>query len=190
MGFAINLTQEQFEQVATDVVDRIVAEAALVMQKKLKASGIVLTGELMNSFNNQMTVVSRDLYAEFSISFAGYGRFKDMRQLLYEKMPPIEVMEEYIEQVGLDKFKYVPGYLLNAKYRVLHIPDSRAINRIAWGIARSRIFTAKIRHYKRNAFYNPTRGKLIYETAYKLLESLPGPILQAIKEQLDYRIRS
>ena len=84
-------------------------------------------------------MVGRDMYAEFTIGFAGYGRFKDMRQLLYEKMPPIEAMEEFVKEVGLEKFGYVPGYLLNAKYRVLHITDSRAINRIAWGIAVSRL---------------------------------------------------
>lgn len=184
MATAINLTQEQFEQVATDVVGVLVQEAMIVMQRKIKAAGMVLTGELMDSLRHQQVITARDLYAEFSIGFAGYGRFKDMRQLLYEKMPPIEVMEAFVKQLGVEAFDYVPGYLTDAKRRVA-IPDSRAINRIAWGIARSRIFTANIRNYKRNAFYNPTRGKLIYETSYKLLESLPEPILQAIKQQLE-----
>lgn len=184
MAFAVNLTKEQFERIATDVVGAIVAEASIVMQRKIKAAGLVLTGELMDSLRHQTVVVGRDLYAEFSIGFAGYGRFKDMRQLLYEKMPPVDVMEAFVKQLGVEAFDYVPGYLTDRKKRV-DLPDSRAINRIAWGVARSRIFTAKIRHYKRNAFYNPTRGKLIYETSYKLLESLPEPILRGIKEQLE-----
>lgn len=183
MGVAVNLTQEQFERIATDVVGTIVAEATIVMQRKIKDAGYVLTGDLMNSLRHQAIVVGRDLYAEFSIGFAGYGRFKDMRQLLYEKMPPVEVMEEFVRQLGVEAFDYVPGYLKDRKQRV-DLPDSRAINRIAWGVARSRIFTARIRHYKRNAFYNPTRGKLIYETSYKILEALPEPIMRAIKDQL------
>ncbi len=182
---ALTLTQEQFEQVATEVVGNLVAEATLVMQRKLQKAGVVLTGDLLNSLHHQSVVVGRELYAEFAIGFAGYGRFKDMRQLLYEKMPPIEVMEEFVEKVGLENFKYVPGYLLNAKYRVLHIPDKRAINRIAWGIASSRIFLAKIRHYKRSAFYNSTRGKLVYEAGYRIIDALPQPILQALKGQLE-----
>lgn len=184
MGFAVNLTQEQFEQVAADVVGALVAEATLVMQRKIQNAGYVLTGELMDSLKHQSVIVGAELYAEFSIGFAGYGRFKDMRELLYEKMPPIDVMEEFVKKLGIEAFDYVPGYLTDAKRRVT-IPDSRAINRIAWGVARSRIFTAKIRQSKRNAFYNPTRGKLMYETGYKLLESLPEPILRAIKEQLE-----
>ncbi len=184
MAYAVNLTQEQFERIATDVVGTIVAEATIIMPRKIKDAGYVLTGELMDSLRHQSIVIGRDLYAEFSIGFSGYGRFKDMRQLLYEKMPPVEVMQEFVEKLGVDAFDYVPGYLKDRKQRV-DLPDSRAINRIAWGVARSRIFTAKIRHYKRNAFYNPTRGKLIYETAYKILEALPEPILQAIKESLE-----
>ena len=184
MAQAVKLTQDQFEQVATDVVGAIVAEATVVMQRKLQQSGYVLTGELLDSLRHQAVVVGRDMYAEFSIGFAGYGRFKDMRQLLYGHMPPIEALEEFVRAVGLDKFKYVPGYLLNAKYRVLHIQDSRAINRIAWGIAVHRLRTG-VRGGRSKAFYNPTRGKLIYETSYKLLEALPEPILKAIKEQLE-----
>ncbi|GAB3886120.1 hypothetical protein [Spirosoma agri] len=183
MGFAVTLSEEQFKEVATDVIGNIVAEATVVMQRKLQAAGYVLSGELLNSLRHQSVVVARDLYAEFSIGFAGYGRFKDMRNLLYGKLPPVEVMEEYVRDIGLDKFKYVPGYLLGAKYRVLHIPDTRAINRIAWGIAINRLNKGVKLGKNRNAFYNPTRGKLIYETGYKLLGSMPEPILKVMKAQ-------
>jgi len=154
------------------------------MQRKLQAAGFVLTSELLNSLHHQSVIVGRELYAEFSIGFQGYGRFKDMRQLLYSKLPPIDVLEDYVRQLGLEKFKYVPGYLLNANYRVLHIPDNRAINRIAWGIATNRMRFG-VKRSRKNSFYNPTRGKLIYETGYRMLESLPSPILQTIKEQLE-----
>lgn len=184
MATAINLTQEQFEQIATDVVGVIVAEAAITMQRKIIAAGYVLTGELLDSIRHEQVVVGASLYAEFTIGFSGHGRFKDMRQLLYGKMPPIDVIEEYVRELGLDKFKYVPGYLLNAKYRVLNIPDSRAVNRIAWGIAVHRMQFG-VKGQRKNAFYNPTRGKLMYETAYKMLERMPEPILQAIKQQME-----
>lgn len=183
MATTINLTQDQFERVATDVVGVIVAEATAVMQRKLQAAGFVLTGALLDSLRHQAVIVGRDLYAEFSIGFAGYGRFKDMRQLLYGKLPPIDVMEEFVREIGVENFTYTPGYLTDAKKRV-NIPDSRAINRIAWGIAVNRLKLG-VKGGKKNAFYNPTRGKLIYETGYKLLESLPEPILRAIKEQLE-----
>jgi hypothetical protein len=185
MSFVVNLTQDEFERVASEVVSGIVREATVVMQRKLQAAGIVLTGELMNSLRHEMMVESQNLYAEFSIGFSGYGRFKDMRKLLWGKLPPIEALEEYVRQIGLDKFKYVPGYLLNAKYRVLHIPDTRAVNRIAWGIAVNRLHNGVKLGKNRNAFYNPTRGKLIYETAEKVLYSLPAPILKAMKQQLE-----
>ena len=184
MSVTVNLTQQQFERIATDVVGVIVAEATMTMQRKIQAAGFVLTGDLLNSLQHQAVIVGRDLYAEFSIGFAGYGRFKDMRQLLYDKMPPVEAMEAFVEQIGVENFKYVPGYLTDAKRRVT-IPDSRAVNRIAWGIARSRLFQATIRQNKKNAFYNPVRGKLIYESGYKLLEGLPEPILQGLRQRCE-----
>ena len=185
MSFTLNLTQEQFENVATEVVGRIVAEAQIAMQRRLQASGFVLTSELLQSMRHESLVIGRDLYAEFSLGFAGYGRFKDMKKLLYTKLPPIEVLEEYVRSVGLEKFRYVPGYLLGAKYRVLHIPDSRAINRIAWGIAVNRLHAGAGTRTKAKAFYNPVRGKLIYDMGNRLLQSLPEPILNAMKQQLE-----
>ena len=95
-------------------------------------------------------------------------------------------MEDYVRAVGIDKFGYVPGYRKDAKFRV-YITDSRAVNRIAWGIAVSRLKLG-VKGKRKNAFYNPVRGKLIYETGHRMLESLPEPILQAIKEQLEGRL--
>ncbi len=183
MGVSIKLTQDQFERVATDVVGVIVAEATMVMQQKLQQSGYVLTGALLDSLRHQAIVVGRDLYAEFSIGFAGYGRFKDMKQLLYGQLPPIEAMEAFVREIGVENFQYTPGYLKDAKRRV-NVPDSRAINRIAWGIAMSRLKLG-VKGKRKNSFYNPVRGKLIYETGYKMLNALPEPILQAIKEQFE-----
>ncbi|MVM36471.1 hypothetical protein GO730_00415 [Spirosoma sp. HMF3257] len=181
MANSVQLTQEQFERIATDVVGGVVAEALLVMQAKLRQADYVLTGELLDSLRHQAVVVGRDMYAEFSIGFAGYGRFKDMRQLLYNKMPPIDILEQFVREVGLDKFGYIPGYIKDAKRRVT-ITDSRAVNRIAWGIAVNRLRLGARRGSAKNAFYNPVRGKLIYETSYKLLESMPEPILRGMKE--------
>lgn len=180
----LSLTEEEFENAATEVVGRIVAEAQLTMQRKLQAAGFVLTADLLNSMRHESLVVGRDLYAEMSLGFAGYGRFKDMRKLLYNKLPPIDVLEDYVREVGLAHFKYVPGYLLGARYRVLHIPDSRAINRIAWGIAINRLHQG-VKSSKKNAFYNPVRGRLIYDMGNRLLAALPEPVLKAMKEALE-----
>lgn len=185
----IQLTQDEFERIASDVVAGIVQEALLVMQRRVQDAGFVLTGDLLRSLHLQTVVLAKDLYAEFSIGFAGYGRYRDMRKLLFHKMPPIEVMEDFVQQIGVENFQYVPGYLTDAKRRAI-IPDSRAINRIAWGIRASMRQHAQLRdagrsRKSRNAFYNPARGKLIYSTSAKLLEALPEPIMKAIKQRLE-----
>jgi hypothetical protein len=69
-------------------------------------------------------------------------------------------MEEYVRKVGLSKFSHVPGYQ-NGR-----IPtESRAINRIAWGIARARLRDNKTKPKK--WFARP-----FYGTVNTLIESL------------------
>lgn len=184
MAFTLRLTQEEFEKAATNVIEVLMAESVKVMQFKLQQDGFVLTAELLRSIQKQSIIEGRSLYAEFSIGFKGYGRFKDMRRLLYNNLPPIDVLEEYVREVGLDKFKYVPGYLLGAKYRVLHIPDNRAINRIAWGIGVNRLKMG-VKGKRRNTFYNTSRGHLIYETSNKMIAALGEPILRGMKEEIE-----
>ncbi|WP_229317163.1 hypothetical protein [Larkinella sp. C7] len=77
----IQLTQDEFERIAGDVVAGIVQEALQVMQRRVQDAGFVLMGDLLRSQHLQTAVLAKDLYAEFSIGFAGYGRFKDMRKL-------------------------------------------------------------------------------------------------------------
>lgn len=178
------LTEKEFEAVCEQVISRIVQEAAIVMQRRIQTAGFVLTGDLMNSIHTQTVVLAKELQAEFSIGFRGYGRYKDMKKLLWGRLPPVQAMEEFVERVGLENFKYVPGYLLGARYRVLHIPDSRAINRIAWGIAKARVSMMK-RSSSQKAFYNPTRGKLIYQSARRLMETLPEPVLKSLKQRFE-----
>ena len=71
------------------------------------------------------------------VVFAQYGRIKDMKGPLNRtKAPPIEELEAYVKKVGLSKFSYIPGY--TGRSKVLPTSD-RAINRIAWGLARAKL---------------------------------------------------
>lgn len=180
------LTQDQFQVLAEGVLNGVLAQAEIEMQRKIQAAGFVVTGELVSSLRKQTVVIGKELYAEFKLGFKGYGRFKDMRQLLFEKMPPVAKIQAYIEKVGLENFDYVPGYFKDAKRRAM-IPESRAINRIAWGIAVSRRQAGVYRNFGRSrsnkkAFYNPVRGKLVYEVRDKVIESLFPVILSSLRD--------
>lgn len=176
-------TQDEFQRLAEQVIGILVQEGMLVMQRKIQEAGFVVTGELLNSLRKQSMIVAKDLYAEFSIGFAGYGRFKDMRQLLYTKMPPIDVLEDYVRAIGLENFGYVPGYRKDAKFRV-YITDSRAVNRIAWGIAMNRRKEG-VTGGRKKAFYNPTRGRLVYQVRDRIMEALPPEIMKGLKRELE-----
>jgi len=182
------VTQQEFQVLAEGVLNGVLAQAEIEMQRKIAAAGFMVTGDLINSLRKKTVVIGKELYAEFTLGFRGYGRFKDMRQLLFEKMPPVAAIKAYIEKVGVDEFDYVPGYLTDAKRRAV-IPESRAINRIAWGIAISRRQTGVYRNFgkgrnNKKAFYNPTRGKLVYEVRDKVMETLLPVIVSSLKHEV------
>jgi hypothetical protein len=121
-----------------------------LLQENLIRSNITLTDDLLNSFEEQVYSHASQNIQTLLFGFHDYGRMREMRNLVYTKMPPVEVLEDYVEKVGLAKFKYVPGY------RSGKIPhESVAIKRIAWGIARAKFLENrhKPKRWFARAFY-------------------------------------
>lgn len=108
---------------------RALAELAASIQKK----GLVLTEELLQSLRSEVVAASARHVASMGIAFAEYGRIRDMKGISRSKAPPLEVIEKYVEKVGIDKFSYVPGY----RYGQFPLTKAVAINRIAWGLSRA-----------------------------------------------------
>ena len=128
------MTNEQINDwVATELGDwgentnRLLIEA--IQKKKL-----TLTTELLRSLQFQVFRATEHSVNRISFAFQGYGRIREMKTLFYDSMPPVEELEKFVAKVGLEKFKYVPGYKNKAR-----VPsESQAIKRIAWGIALSK----------------------------------------------------
>jgi hypothetical protein len=108
-----------------------------LLQESVRKNKLTLTDELLNSFEHEVKSHAGDM-VQGLLSFRGYGRIKEMSRLVYTRQPPVEKMEEYVEKVGVSKFKYVPGY------KAGHIPhESIAVKRIAWGLARRKFIDNK-----------------------------------------------
>lgn len=132
-----------------------------VLEAKIRAKGLILSGELLRSLSFQLLKATSERNAHLQLIFQDAGRIKDMRQLRYKKMPSIESMESFVRKVGVDKFKFTPGYKKGQK-----IPtEDQRINRIAWGIAISR--------HKKNK-RKPVKwfSKTFYGMVNELIESL------------------
>ena len=128
--------QDEFKRIIDEELGDYAARALQLLAAAIQAKGLVLSQELLDSLRSQVTAASAEHVASMGVLFEQYGRIKDMKGINRTKAPPIEEMEAYVKKVGLSKFEFIPGY--TARSKVLPI-SSRAINRIAWGIARAKL---------------------------------------------------
>lgn len=175
--------QKIFEESLVPFIDEAFRAVARKMQLDLTRAGVVLTTQLRDSIESEKLSVSSNLEAEFRLAMQGYGRYKDMRTLEYDEGKPapegdfIQALEKWVEEKGIRTFKYVPGYFNDAKRRVT-IPESRARNRIAWGVAMGIVKQGTIR--RKAKFWNSNRGKVYGDIQRMIEERLPEETLNIL----------
>lgn len=177
--------REIFERELVPFCEEAFRTIARRVQDDLQKAGIVLTTELRDSISSEKLNVTSNLEAEFRLAMRGYGRYKDMRQLTYDDFTPkpggdfIEAIEEWVDAKGIRTFAYVPGYFTDTKRRVI-VPDSRARNRIAWGIAMRIVKKGTVR--RKAKFWNSNRGKVYADVRKMIEERLPEETLNKLVE--------
>lgn len=189
--------QRLFESQVIEACDRIFTEGVRRMRKDMEGANVVLTEELKNSLYSERSFVTDKLEASFTMGMRGYGRFKDMRQISYAQFPNVEMLKEYIEELGVDKFinnetvsingknvqLYVPGYFIGRKQKK-EITYDRAMTRVAYGMGRAIMDQNTIKR-RGNSFYNVNKGEIYSEIAIYLMNKLPPTMMQAMKEYYD-----
>jgi hypothetical protein len=156
---------DTFEDVASAVLEEITADALMYYQRALQAKGLVLTGDLLQSFRYRIIQTATQVVAE--IELLEYGRFKDMRRLRYDSFPNIDALEEFVQKIGPDNFAFVPGY--GPDRRVPTIPN--AVRRIAMGIGFSRANQIVTRKFS-GTWYNETKMNMVNKSKGRLAERL------------------
>ncbi|AEI46806.1 hypothetical protein [Runella slithyformis] len=171
------MISEELQREATELAEEITRDAVGYFEKAIERAGIVLSGDLKNSFEYEIIQTAGRLSVAGVIHFKGYGRFKDMRVLTYALMPPIETMEDFVEKVGLEKFAYVPGY---SSIDVSNIKN--AAKRVAWAVAMSRKRVPTVRRKSRSAWYNSTKSNFLNVMRGRMLDRAQSIVLRAMKE--------
>jgi hypothetical protein len=160
--------QNQRQAQLLEAVQELRLEAEKKIYNSLKAKGLVLTGALSDSVTTVARELENGLVYEIEIGFQGYGRLKDMRNL--RPGFNIEAMLKFIDEVGLDKFKFIPGYYTDTRRRK-PIDSARARIRLAWALAISQANKKSIKR-KGKAWFNPIKGKLEFDFATLISERL------------------
>lgn len=132
------LSNDYINQFISDELGNWSSNVQRLLIEQIRKSKLVLSADLINSLTYQVQDATAESIASVQLAFTDYGRMKDMRRLFYTKMPPVEALEKFVEAIGVNKFKYVPGYS-----RGRFPSENIAIKRIAWGIA-----VAKFKEHK------------------------------------------
>lgn len=133
------VNQGDLETLAKEWASKAVGQLRTNIAKK----GLTVTRELLDSMD--FTLVD-GITPSIVISFASHGRYIDMKELFWHKAPPVDVLEKWVNKVGVGYFQYVPGYK-NRGVDGLDHPD--AARRIAWGIAKNRASGEAVNQYGR-----------------------------------------
>lgn len=161
-------------EVNESVIDDLAVDGLNVFQNAIQRAGLVFSEELLKDWSTNL--IKNDDVLAVEWQFQMYGRFKDMKRIA-GYMPPVEVMIEYVEKVGVDKFAWVPGYKAVDK-----VPTDIAAERIAWGIAKYRASVKTIRR-SGGGWYNENVMKLVNKARYNIRKKTAEWIaLQAVKE--------
>ena len=172
-----------FEREVVPFCEEAFTIAARKMQQDLKKANVTLTEDLKNSIHSERVQMTNNLEVQLRIAMQGYGRFKDMRVLTFDQFRPkpdgelIGAIEDWVERYGIRRFKYVPGYFKDVQ-RGFEIPESRAKNRIAWGVAMSLINRNEIKRKAR--FWNRNRARVYGYIKRQIMTRLPEESLKKL----------
>jgi len=165
---------------ALRVIEDMTREAVHYFEKAVEAKGMMLTDELKDSFKYEITAASGNLLASATISFEGYGRFKDMKALKWSRPANLTAMENFVKKVGVDKFSFVPGYEKTGKIPTANI----AMKRIAAGIAWHRFKISTIPNAKSKMWYTRTLNDFVNVSRRKMMDILGPYLLESMKDSL------
>ncbi len=170
--------KDELEEEMLELATEVTRDAIAYFEKAIEREGIILTSQLRNSFEYRIITQAGRLAASAEIMFSSYGRFKDMRTLNYVMLPPIDLMEEFVEKIGLNQFAYIHGYEGKA---VPTVPN--AANRLAWAIA-IRLKRAKIVRRPNKGWYNQTKADFVNVMRKRLLEKAQDIVAKGMATEL------
>lgn len=172
------MAQKAYSEVIEEVIAAWSQWAIEELRERAKNRKVELTGELIDSFSSKISKLTADGVAEMQIYFKTSGRFRDMEIGRYNKQGPAAVFAEWAEQVGIEKFKYVPGY--GDKSRVP--TTSIAYRRIGWGVAIARYTKGRIK--SKRWFYKFFYGKLFDQLVDDMIEATGYSSVQMLQREL------
>jgi hypothetical protein len=159
-----------------------------MLQANISKKGIAFNNELLESLEYRLVEGDNP---SIVISFAAHGKYIDMKELFWQKAPPVDVLENWVRKVGVGYFNYVPGYK-GVGDDVTGIPN--AARRIAWAIAKNRasgeVVNQKGKFKRKRVWQNPTASKTGANNLGNAIGALRHLMAEAIQANIETMISS
>jgi hypothetical protein len=147
-----------------EILPQAAAEGMAFFQKAITAKKLVFTEELVREFELSIQKEADSVSAE--IRFEAYGRFKDMKYINRHNTTNIEALEKFVEEVGISKFAWIPGYEASGRVPA----DNIAKRRLAWAIAASFTKVGIIQRKYSGTWYNETKMRMVNVARRRILD--------------------
>jgi hypothetical protein len=166
-----------------DYIDAVLQEwAPTVVQalhEGIKQRGLLLTDDLYRSLRWEILKATSGMVATAKLSFRTHGRWRDMKTIRNGKQAPVDaIIEEFVRKVGVNNFKFVPGYTKGGAVPT----DDIAIRRIAWGISKGML---KRNQTKARKWYSKNFYGAISVLIDKLMGSAQNKAAETITKGLE-----
>ena len=163
------------------LLDDYLNQAERAFRRRAEKAKLNLTGAMVQSFQRGAVQQGED-FIKGRVEMVGYVRLKDMKRLQYTHYMPTDVLEYFVDKVGVEKFAYVPGY--EKPGATLPSREAQA-KRIVFGIMAYRKKNPEVRR-KYGSIYNDPVSKNIYpRLAYDIKKLAAQVAADAVFEMLD-----
>ncbi len=126
---------EDFEN--SEVLKKVLNDFINLAEKRFREAihreGLVLSAEMINSIRAG-AVEEGQGFIGCHVYYSEVFRLKDVKQLNYQRTPPLAAMRDYVEKVGIENFSFIPGYKNGDRPPT----ETEAIERVAWGLKTAR----------------------------------------------------
>lgn len=133
------------------------------------------TGDLIKSLQKQIILNASSGLARVILGFNPYGRILDLKQTDHSRQPPVDLLEEYIREVGLSQFRQPRSLKRIKRLR----GENAAIRDLAWRLSKS-IFLKTKKKRRKWRF-----SKIFYSTITRLRTKIAVSLTAAQLELLN-----
>jgi hypothetical protein len=175
----------KIDDIAQDVsiiIDELERYGIQQFKGAIKNSKMVLTGDLMDSVKVDVELDMDKMTGEANVQFNKYWRFKDMKELKYDKGKFIKIdgIRAFVRALGVGKFPYVSGY-----YDKMPISQEKVIDRIVRAIVFQRRKMPVVRSKKRK-LYTKTKWLYIRKVQSTVMDALGVKLVVTLKGEWAY----